>query len=395
MRLSLCAIVKNEEASLMNCLMSVKDVVDEMVVLDTGSTDRTVAIAKAFGATVGFYPWQDDFAAARNESLKFATGDWILVLDADEVLKPEIVPQIRQAMQNEHHLLVNLVRQEVGATQSPYSLVSRLFRCHPEIQFTHPYHAMVDDSVASLRDRENHWQVVSLSAVAIEHYGYQPGAIAAKNKLARAKTAMEAYLSEFPEDTYTASKLGAIYVQLGEITQGIALLEQAIPKEGDPLVLFELHYHLGIAQTRLDNFNAAKMHYQVACELPILRSLKLGAYLNWGNLLKAEGNLGGAILAYQQALAIDPQFAAAYYNLGMVCKQLGKIPEAIAAYQSAIQLNPHYAEAYQNLGVAFLKGGNVPASLKAFSQAIALYQKSNPQEAQRIRQELQTMGFKV
>ncbi|MBD2313912.1 tetratricopeptide repeat protein [Desertifilum sp. FACHB-1129] len=395
MRLSLCAIVKNEEASLMNCLMSVKDVVDEMVVLDTGSTDRTVAIAKAFGATVGFYPWQDDFAAARNESLKFATGDWILVLDADEVLKPEIVPQIRQAMQNEHHLLVNLVRQEVGATQSPYSLVSRLFRCHPEIQFTHPYHAMVDDSVASLRDRENHWQVVSLSAVAIEHYGYQPGAIAGKNKLARAKTAMEAYLSEFPEDTYTASKLGAIYVQLGEITQGIALLEQAIPKEGDPLVLFELHYHLGIAQTRLENFNAAKMHYQAACELPILRSLKLGAYLNWGNLLKAEGNLGGAILAYQQALAIDPQFAAAYYNLGMVCKQLGKIPEAIAAYQSAIQLNPHYAEAYQNLGVAFLKGGNVPASLKAFSQAIALYQKSNPQEAQRIRQELQTMGFKV
>lgn len=395
MKLSLCTIVKNEEASLVNCLMSVKDAVDEMVVLDTGSTDRTVAIAQAFGAKVEFYPWNNDFAAARNESLKYATGDWILVLDADELLTPGIVPQIKQIIQNENYLLVNLVRQEVGATQSPYSLVSRLFRNHPEICFTHPYHAMVDNSVAALQQRETHWQVVSLSPIAIEHYGYQPGEITSKNKLMRAKTSMEAYLTENPDDPYTGSKLGALYVQMGEVQKGVEMLEKALSLASDPLVLFELHYHLGIAQTRVGDLNSAKVHYQMAAELPILRSLKIGAYINWGNLLKAEGNLVGALLVYQKVLEIDPQFPIAYYNMGMAFKQLGKIPEAIAAYQKATQLDPNYAEAYQNLGTTFLKGGNVPESLKAFSQAVALYQKNNPKEAQRIRQELQTMGFKV
>jgi hypothetical protein len=84
--LSLCMIVKNEQANLVRCLSSVKDVVDEMIVVDTGSTDRTKEIAAALGARVFDAPWNDDFAEARNISLSKATGDWILVLDADETL---------------------------------------------------------------------------------------------------------------------------------------------------------------------------------------------------------------------------------------------------------------------------------------------------------------------
>ena len=119
MKLSFCMIVKNEEASLPQCLNSVKDVVDEMVVLDTGSTDKTVEIAKEFGAKVYHFEWCNDLSAARNESLKYVQGDWVLVLDADEVLTPEIVPQMKQAMMSDRHLVVNLIRQEVGASQSP------------------------------------------------------------------------------------------------------------------------------------------------------------------------------------------------------------------------------------------------------------------------------------
>ena len=85
-KISLCMIVKNEEAYLEECLTSVKDLVSEIIIVDTGSTDKTKEIAKKFGAKIIDFTWIDDFAAARNASIKQATGDWILVLDADEVI---------------------------------------------------------------------------------------------------------------------------------------------------------------------------------------------------------------------------------------------------------------------------------------------------------------------
>ena len=81
-------IVKNEEETLPRCLVSVKPVVDEMIVVDTGSTDRTKEIARVFGAKVFDYEWADDFSGARNFSLSKAKGNWILILDADEVHFP-------------------------------------------------------------------------------------------------------------------------------------------------------------------------------------------------------------------------------------------------------------------------------------------------------------------
>jgi O-antigen biosynthesis protein len=86
--LSICLIVKNEERHLVKCLKSVRDVADELIVVDTGSTDKTIDIAKVFGAKVFDFPWTGDFSAARNYSLEQATGNWILILDADEVLSP-------------------------------------------------------------------------------------------------------------------------------------------------------------------------------------------------------------------------------------------------------------------------------------------------------------------
>lgn len=86
--LSFCLIVKNEEKYLINCLKSIRDIADEIIVVDTGSTDKTVDIAKVFGAKLFDFPWTGDFSEARNRSLEKATGDWIFVLDADEVISP-------------------------------------------------------------------------------------------------------------------------------------------------------------------------------------------------------------------------------------------------------------------------------------------------------------------
>jgi tetratricopeptide (TPR) repeat protein len=396
MELSLCAIAKNEETYLPQCLISVKDVVDEIIILDTGSSDRTIEIAKDFGARVYHFEWCNDFSAARNEALKYVRGKWVLVLDADEVLTRDVVPDLRQAITIERNLVINLVRKEVGASQSPYSLVSRLFRNHPEIRFSRPYHAMVDDSVQALLDREPHWQVVSLPTIAIEHYGYQPEAIAALDKYNRAQQAMEGFLQHHPHDAYVCSKLGALYIQQNRVSEGIELLERGLKATSvEAPVLFELHYHLGNAQMRLQNLESALEHYQAAIQQPILLALKLGAYNNLGNLLLSVGDLKHAKMVYETTLKIDPSFAAGHNNLGMTLKALGQFESAIASYQNAIQLNPNYADAYQNLGVVLLKIGKVPESLAALKKAIALHETQNPEEAQRLRQGLGEMGFQV
>ncbi|MDY6784368.1 MAG: tetratricopeptide repeat protein [Cyanobacteriota bacterium] len=394
MKLSLCAIVLNEEESLSRCLESVGDVVDEMVVLDTGSRDRTIEIAKKEGARVYSFQWGNDFAAARNEALRYARGEWVLVLDADEVLNPKIIPQLKEAIANEDYLLINLLRQEVGATQSPYSLTSRLFRNRPELEFSHPYHAMVDDSVVALVEKEPRWKVVSLPSLAIFHYGYQPETIAAKSKFKRARESMEAFLATHPDDAYTENKLGALYLQEGRFQEGIQLLESALTKKQiDAPVLFEIHYHLGNGYARLSNPNKAVRHYQEAIAQPILPQLKLGAYNNLGGLLQAAGEYQLAEKIYKEALKIDPNFAIAHYNLAMTYKAIGNFKEAIAACEASIRLNPDRGSAYQNLGVIWLKCGNFAKSEEAFKKAIALHQQRNPQEAQRLRQELQAIGF--
>lgn len=396
MSLSLCMIVRDEAENLPSCLNSVKAAVDEMVVLDTGSTDETVAIAQSFGAQVHHFDWCDDFSAARNAALHYVTSDWVLVLDADERLDPKIVPKLKQVMQFKNCLVVNLVRQEIGAAQSPYSLVSRLFRRHSKIQFSRPYHAMVDDSVASILQRKPQWQVVELPDVAILHEGYRAGAIASRDKLQKARMTMERFLVKHPGDPYVCSKLGALYVQINKVSYGIELLERGLKsKQADPPVRYELHYHLGIAYSRLQHLDQAGMHYQSAIQQPILPRLKLGAYNNLGNLRKATGDLTGAKAVYEQALRVDPSFTMGHYNLGMTLKAMGQLEEAIAHYQQAIQLNPAYAEAYQNLGVTLLKLGKVAESLAAFERAIALHQQQDPTEAQRLRQGLQEMGFQV
>jgi len=394
MDLSLCMIVKNEEACLPQVLESVQPIVDEMVILDTGSSDRTIDIATDYGARVYHFQWCNDFSAARNHALRYVRGKWVLVLDADEVLTPEIIPEIQQAIKSDRNLVINLIRQEVGATQSPYSLVSRLFRHHPDIYFSRPYHSIVDDSVSQLLQREPDWQVISLSTVGILHYGYQPGAIAALDKYTRAKTAMEGFLADHPNDAYLCSKLGALYVQIGQMEEGITLLKRGFTDaQVDASVLFELHYHLGNAYTKQNQLQLAADHYQDAIKQPILPQLKLGAYNNLGNLLFGVGDLTTAKRAYQTTVKIDPSFAVGYNHLGMTLKALGQWESAITAYEKAIQLNPDYADAYQNLGVVLFKLGRIPESSVAFESAIARHQVTNPQEAQRLRQELQEMGL--
>lgn len=386
-------IVRDEATNLPACLASVKPIVDEIVVVDTGSTDQTVAIAQQLGAIVKPFVWCNDFAAARNESLRQATGDWVLVMDADETLVPEMGQQLRQIMQADDVLAVTLWREEVG-THLPNSLVSRLFRNRADIRFYRPYHELVDDSVQAILRQEPHWRIVELAGVAIRHTGYQVDVIKQRDKGDRARIIMQSYLAAHPADAYIANKLGTLYIEEGDIDQGLTLLEQALHQPDLELPLrYEIHYHLGITYSQLQQLDTAVRHYQKAIELPLSPTLKLGAYVNWGSLLQMQGDLARAKMLYTKLVAIHPQFAAGYLNLGVVLKGLGDLPGAIAAYQAAIQLQPNYAEAHQNLGVVWLKLGQVSDGVAAFGRAITLYEAQGSPEATRLREGLREMGF--
>ena len=217
------------------------------------------------------------------------------LLDADEVLVPEVIPHIQQAIKQEDNLVVNLLRHEIGASSSPYSQVSRLFRNHRQVRFSRPYHAIIDDTVTQLLKQEPHWQMVSLPQIGIEHYGYQPEMLLAKDKTNRAQKAMEAYWRHHPQDAYVCSKLGALYVQIGQVKQGIKLFKQGLKSnQADAPLLFELHYHLANALVKTEKLDAAVKHYQKAIAQPILDKLKLGAYHNLASLCQSLGDFQNA-----------------------------------------------------------------------------------------------------
>ncbi|ASC73129.1 putative TPR repeat domain protein [Halomicronema hongdechloris C2206] len=403
MSISLCLIVRNEAQTLPGCLASVGSLTDDIIVVDTGSTDGTMALARQFGAQVYSYPWHDDFAAARNHALHQASGDWILVLDADERLHPQGVAQLQALDQGrplEHTpaaavLLVNLIRQEVGALQSPYSLVPRLFRNHLGLHFTRPYHETVEDSVTQLQRQQPHWQVVTLPALALTHSGYTPAAIQQQQKLERARRILEPYLAAHPDDAYIGNKLGALYGQAGDWDQALALLQRArttVAPE-DSVTGYELQYHLGLAYRHRQDWEQAIAHYRQALAVPLLPALKLGAQINLGSALKAQGHLLDAIACFQQAIDVDPSCAVAYYNLGLTQRARGYLDEAIAAYRQAIRLQPTYAEAHRNLAVALFKLGQLPECRQSFRRAIKLYDSTQPAEAQRLRQQVQALGL--
>jgi tetratricopeptide (TPR) repeat protein len=394
MGLSLAMIVKNEALNLPRCLASVQGIVDEMVILDTGSTDDTIDIAQRAGAIVHEATWENNFATARNQVLRYVTGDWVLVLDADEVLRSAVIPLIKGAIAQPDLLVINLLRHEIGAAQSPYSLVSRLFRRHPGIYFRRPYHAMIDDSVEALLTQEPHWKIGELEVVAIDHYGYQPDIIASRDKCTKARTMMEGFLAQNPDDPYVCSKLGALYIEMGLSNEGLALLNRGLQSPNhDVATLYELQYHLGVVHADMGDTDRAITYYQQASQQPIAPKLKLGAIHNLATLFQDRGELAAGQNLYEQVLDIDPELAIAHCNLGMTYKKMSQFELAIQHYQRAIDIQPDYAAAYQNLGVVLMKTGNIPASLDAFGQAIRHYEKAGSDEADRIRQGLQGMGF--
>lgn len=197
-RLSVCLIVKNEERFIERCLTSVRDLATQIVVVDTGSTDQTVAIARRHGAEIHTFAWCDDFSAARNSALQHVTGDWVLSLDADEELPVESHEALRRLLADESVLGWRLPLFDVGREGEGNSFVPRLFRNAPGLFWIGRVHEQVFYSVEA-RCKEWGFQH-RMGDAALKHYGYTREVVRERGKVERNLRLLERAIEEIPDD---------------------------------------------------------------------------------------------------------------------------------------------------------------------------------------------------
>lgn len=222
--ISLCLIAKNEEKFLGMCLASVAGAVDEINVLDTGSTDNTVAVAQAYGARVAHRPWDGHFANARNASLAMATGDWILSLDADE-----------RILMTHQHLIRKIVSEAPPDCQGIFCIcvsgtpgmvdespVLRLFRRLPHIKFEGRIHEEVGMTI------QRAGGALGQSQIVIIHEGYQAQVVEDRQKWDRNEQMLLQENEERPNSGFTTYNLGHCYLVMGQPEQAAPYFAQSL-----------------------------------------------------------------------------------------------------------------------------------------------------------------------
>ncbi|MFI6071361.1 glycosyltransferase [Actinoplanes sp. NPDC051343] len=241
--LSLCMIVKNEQAVLDRCLTGAREAVDEMIVVDTGSSDDTVEIARDHGATVLHHDFGDlDFAAARNRSLEAANGDFVLVLDADETLHPDSAGLVRllAAGNQAAGYVVNRHNRRAGERTTVDHAV-RLFARRPGFRYRHRVHETIDTAIIEAGGR------LRRSHVVIEHHLPAIECEAEKNRLYL--RLLERDLADDPDDVDRLTFLAAEHHKLGDFRSATEVAERIaglLPDDfGAHLTLALYHFAYG------------------------------------------------------------------------------------------------------------------------------------------------------
>jgi len=357
-------IVRDEEAQLGDCLTSVAPWVDEMVVCDTGSSDGTVALATRLGARVVRAAWREDFAAARNEAMAHATGDWVLSLDADEVLAADAGPRLRALaskmpspiepciyqLRVRHHLDT---RDPSQVTEQDFG---RLFTRHPRLHWVGPIHEYVTWRAGAPGER---LLVLHAAEVVVEHHGHAAGPRLTHDKAGRNIALLRRAMAQAPQDGYFAFKLAQQQLERGHYAEAATLarggIDLALPRaELAHDWLGRAYVCLAAAYLAGEQIDAAA----VACQqglarLPTSASLayQLGtARLLQGRLAEAEVAFAGALArASNRDTALDPDPGMTSWRpllgLGAVAELQGNGEVAVERYQAARQHAPCNSEA--------------------------------------------------
>ena len=219
--LTAALIVRDEAAVLEDCLESIADVADEIVIVDTGSNDGTIDIARGWGAVVIEHPWADNFAEARNIGLERATGDWILYIDADE----RLVEPDRHRMETllrgcDAAALRVLFHPQLDA--SAY-LEFRIWRNHPSIRFEGIIHETVVPSIVQLAEREG--RPIEIADLVLRHLGYEGDQ---RLKHLRNLPLLRRELDRNPANLFVRHHLFRVLSGLGEDDEAASILADAL-----------------------------------------------------------------------------------------------------------------------------------------------------------------------
>lgn len=349
-RISLCMIVRNEERCLERCLRSAAPWVSEIVVVDTGSTDRTIAIAESFGAMVVPFAWCDDFSAARNVSLEAATREWALVLDADDelvVVDPdEFGRAVEQTVIDGFSFQYRSCMDDGQISVAP---VFRLFRRNlPRMR----YRGFVHEQVAAVSDGQA--TTAALACFHILHDGYTSHVAHSTGKKDRNVRLARKQVEATPGDPFAWYCLGLSLPETN-FDEMAAAYEQALsllanagrPLAGEPYIV-SMYLRLFAAYQGLEaNEKAAKLLDQALAIFPHSPDLRF----HRGQLLAAAGELSAAVADYEACLMpaardfffiahpATMSYAARTY-LAAACLDLGRHAEAEGLLEQALAESP-------------------------------------------------------
>lgn len=354
MRLSLCAIVRDEAERLPAMLESVRSVVDELCVLDTGSTDDTPALAAAAGARVGHFEWCDDFSAARNASLELATGDWALVLDADECLIGSGARERLLTFCAGHPEALGRLRilnsTDDGATSE--ADITRFFPLRAGLRYRGRIHEQVEASGLEPARLD--------TGVAARHDGYLGSRVASEDKLARNRRLIQAALEDSPADAYLWYQLGQTCFVAEDHATALASFTRALELLGEDEVAYEASLVETAAYALRQLGRSAEARALIQRLLPrfdgrpdtrfalALLDLDLGRIPEAEAGFRACLDLAGTAPRGGESNTSSSTWAPAY-NLGVIHECTDRLPEALTWYQRALALHPGHEPSLQGL----------------------------------------------
>jgi tetratricopeptide (TPR) repeat protein len=370
-RLSLCMIVRDEERNLPLCLEPLRSLVDEIVVVDTGSTDGTRDAAARLGAKVYDFKWIDDFSAARNESLRHATGDWVLWLDADDRLDSEnqaVLAALRERIDHERADLyaVQVLSTVVSASSSGCLVTqARLFRRTQMCWRRRVHEELVPvDPNARL--------AMQASELVIHHVGYENPA-RRRAKLHRDLRLLQLDYAVNPDDPLTLFHLAWEHLELGNFTQTVRYARRGLSRNPD---LPRLYSVMAQAQSKMNR----KQEALATCDKGLVQIPDDQELLYYRGVLQGElGDLAGAEQSLVKLINLPPQryfffcgemglqTEKARFMLGLLYQQQGRWSEAELQFRTALRQHPRSSQAWLGLGQLYLAAKHA----EGFAHAVA------------------------
>jgi glycosyltransferase involved in cell wall biosynthesis len=361
MSVSLCMIVKNEEDNLQRCLGSVSDIVDEIIIVDTGSTDKTVEIAQSFGAKIYHFDWDDNFSHARNYSLSKATKDWILVMDADDEFEREDKWKLLNITENKvagANAYCGRTLCYSGEVPDKNSIIMnmniRLVKNNRGYKFEGSIHEQI---VVGPEDLNKPYALVAVD-IKFHHYGYLISAIAAKDKHNRNIKLIEKELKYNPQNAFMLFNMGNEYYALRDYKKALDYYmlsyEFFDPKPGfSSMLLIRIimsHQSMG---TGKEIFKYVKLGLQYYPKFTDFEYLKGDEFLRQKKVLKS-------ISAYKKCLKIGepPVYMnnmagvgtyKPHYTLSTIYTAIGEYDKAIFHCRKALKYNRAFREAYAEM----------------------------------------------